>query len=46
MATSGFLVEIERVNLDELRQKYPEAFKRPFHKAAGPGVQSFLAGGK
>jgi trimethylamine-N-oxide reductase (cytochrome c) len=46
MATSGFLVEIERVNLDELRQKYPEALKRPFHKAAGPGVQSFLAGGK
>lgn len=46
MATSGFLAEIERVNLDELRQKYPEAFKRPFHKAAGPGVHSFLSGGK
>ncbi|MFC1869381.1 molybdopterin-dependent oxidoreductase [Thermodesulfobacteriota bacterium] len=46
MATSGFLVEVERVNLDELRKKSPEAFERTFHKAAGPGVQSFLSGGK
>ena len=46
MATSGFLIEVERVNLDELRQAYPEAFSRPFHATAGPVVASFLYGGK
>jgi len=35
MATSGFLVEVEQVNLDELRRQYPEAFERPFHPTAG-----------
>jgi len=35
MVVSGFLVEVERVNLDELRRKYPEAFKRPYRPAAG-----------
>ncbi|MFC1869398.1 molybdopterin-dependent oxidoreductase [Thermodesulfobacteriota bacterium] len=28
MATSGFLVEVELTNLDELRRKHPEAFKK------------------
>jgi len=46
MAVSGFLVEVERVNLDEMRRQYPEAFKRPFHSAAGSIVDSFLYGGK
>jgi len=46
MATCGFLAEVERVNLDELRSKYPEAFSRPFHPFAGTGVESFLYGGK
>ena len=46
MATGGFLAEVERVNLDELRQKYPEAFNRPFHPFAGTGVESFLYKGK
>jgi len=35
MATNGFLVEVEPVNLDELRRKYPEAFNRPYNKASG-----------
>jgi predicted molibdopterin-dependent oxidoreductase YjgC len=35
MAVSGFLAEVEPVNLDELRQKYPEAFERPYDPAAG-----------
>ena len=30
MATSGFLVEVEKTDMDELRQKYPEAFNRPY----------------
>ena len=29
MATSGFLVEVEKTDLDELRRQYPAAFKRP-----------------
>jgi trimethylamine-N-oxide reductase (cytochrome c) len=45
MVTNGFLAEIERVNVDELRRKYPEAFSRPFHPAAGPDTESFILGG-
>jgi len=44
MATSGFLVEVESVDLDELRRKYPEAFNRPFNQTAGPSLESFLLG--
>ena len=46
MAMSGFLVEVEKEVLEKLVEKYPEAFKRPFHKDAGPSVESFLQGGK
>ncbi len=42
MATSGYLVEVERADLGELMKKYPEAFKRPFHPAAGPSTESFV----
>jgi len=35
MAVSGFLVEVEKTNLDELREKYPEAFNRPYLPAPG-----------
>ncbi|MBW1799922.1 MAG: molybdopterin-dependent oxidoreductase [Deltaproteobacteria bacterium] len=35
MATSGFLVEVERINIEELKKKYPDAFKRPYHQGAG-----------
>jgi trimethylamine-N-oxide reductase (cytochrome c) len=41
-AVSGFLVEVERVNLDELRKQYPEAFKRPYHTAAGLRLERVL----
>jgi trimethylamine-N-oxide reductase (cytochrome c) len=44
MVVSGFLVEVERVDLDKLMRKYPDAFKRPFHHSAGPSVESFLYG--
>jgi len=44
MATSGFLVEVERADLDELMKKYPEAFKRPYHPTAGACTESFLGG--
>jgi anaerobic selenocysteine-containing dehydrogenase len=42
MATSGFLVEVERANIEELRQRYPEAFKRPYHSASGLCMERVL----
>ena len=35
MVTSGFLAQVETVNLDELRKKYPEAFSRPIDRGSG-----------
>jgi hypothetical protein len=35
MVVSGFLVEVGAVDLDGLRKKYPEAFKREYDPAAG-----------
>ena len=46
MVCAGFLVEVERADLDELMQKYPEAFKRPYHSAAGLHLDRVLYGGK
>ena len=42
MATSGFLVEVERVNVDELRKKYPEAFNRPYDQATGQVIERVM----
>jgi len=42
MATSGFLIEVERADLDELMRKYPEAFHRKFHPDAGTCLESFV----
>ena len=39
MAVSGFLVEIEKTDMDELRQKYPEAFNRPYDAGAGLRIE-------
>jgi len=46
MATSGYLVEVDKVNLAELTKKYPEAFKRPYRSDAGLCMQRVLARGK
>jgi trimethylamine-N-oxide reductase (cytochrome c) len=35
MVVSSFLVEVERVNLDDLRKRYPEAFNRRYDPASG-----------
>ena len=43
MATSGFLVQVEGVDLGELAEKYPEAFNRPYHAAAGLRMERILA---
>ena len=46
MVTSGYLVEVERVNLRELMKKYPGAFNRLYHPAAGLRMQRVLVRGK
>ncbi len=35
MVVSGFLVEVERADMDDLKKRYPEAFSRPYDNAAG-----------
>ena len=45
-AVSGFLADVVKTDLDELKRKYPEPFKRPFNAAAGPGIEGYLAGGE
>jgi anaerobic selenocysteine-containing dehydrogenase len=35
MVVSAFLVEVEKADLDRLRQDYPEAFAREYHEGAG-----------
>jgi anaerobic selenocysteine-containing dehydrogenase len=43
-AVSGFLVDLEKTDMEELKRKYPEAFAKPFHPCAGPGLEACLAG--
>ena len=45
MATSGFLVEVARVDLEALKKDYPEAFSRPYDLASGLRFDRVLAGG-
>ncbi len=42
MVVGAFLAEVERVNLDELIRKHPEAFNRPYHHAAGLKIERCL----
>jgi anaerobic selenocysteine-containing dehydrogenase len=46
MVVSSFLVEVESADLDELRKKYPEAFKRPYHPDAGLRLEAWVEGGR
>jgi anaerobic selenocysteine-containing dehydrogenase len=43
MVVSSFLVEVESVNIEDLRQKYPEAFERPYKADAGLCMERALA---
>jgi anaerobic selenocysteine-containing dehydrogenase len=45
MATSGYLVEVARADLDDLRSRYPEAFGRPYHSGSGLTLERVLANG-
>ena len=46
MVVSSFLVEVERVNIEDLRKKYPEAFKRPYDASAGLRFDAWMEGGR
>jgi molybdopterin guanine dinucleotide-containing S/N-oxide reductase-like protein len=48
MATSGYLVEVSRVSLeqmDEWRRQYPDAFKKEYDPAAGLRFNAWVEGG-
>ena len=48
MATSGYLVEVENVNMaqmEEWREKYPEAFEKGYHPAPGLRFNAWVEGG-
>jgi len=42
MVVSSFLVEVGAVNIDELRNKYPEAFDRTYQSGAGLRLERAL----
>jgi molybdopterin guanine dinucleotide-containing S/N-oxide reductase-like protein len=46
MVTSGFLAEVKRADMDELRRQYPEAFERPIDHGSGLKFERVLVGGK
>jgi molybdopterin guanine dinucleotide-containing S/N-oxide reductase-like protein len=49
MATSGYLVQVEKVSMAEMeewRRKYPEAFEREYHPASGLRFNAWVVGGK
>jgi len=43
MATSGYLVEVARADLDGLRREHREAFSRPYDGASGLVIERVLA---
>jgi hypothetical protein len=45
MASSGYLVEVEPADLDELRKQCPEAFSRPYDRASGLRFERVLHDG-
>ena len=48
-ATSGFLVEVEKVSAEQMEEwweKYPEAFARDYDPAYGPKFSGWIQGGK
>jgi trimethylamine-N-oxide reductase (cytochrome c) len=42
VVTSGFLVDVAKVDIAELHSQYPEAFKRACDPASGPILDSWL----
>jgi trimethylamine-N-oxide reductase (cytochrome c) len=46
MVSSGFLADIEKVDLDELKKRHPEAFDRPYDPASGLVRDRVVVNGK
>ena len=46
MATSGFLVEVEQADIEQLQKTHPEAFTRPYDKASGLKLERILLTGE
>jgi trimethylamine-N-oxide reductase (cytochrome c) len=46
MVCSGFLVGVEKVDLDKLRRQYPETFQRAYDPASGLRFKAWVEGGK
>lgn len=44
--TSGFLVAVEKADLKELKEKYPEAFSRPYDPAVGVLAKAWIEEGE
>jgi trimethylamine-N-oxide reductase (cytochrome c) len=44
MVVSGYLVNVEKADLEELRRKYPEAFQREIHPHYGPYISTYVVG--
>jgi trimethylamine-N-oxide reductase (cytochrome c) len=44
MVVSGYLVDVVKVDLEELKRKYPDAFKRKLHPDVGPCYESWVVG--
>jgi molybdopterin guanine dinucleotide-containing S/N-oxide reductase-like protein len=42
MVSGGFLVDVERIDVEELRKQYPEAFNKPYEKASGLRYERML----
>ena len=40
--TSGFLVDVEKVDVLELAKQYPEAFSRPYHADEGVDISTWM----
>ena len=45
MVVSGFLAEVEKTDLEDMRARYPEAFARKCHVTAGPCLAGIVEGG-
>ena len=46
MVSGGFLLDIERIDIEELRKQYPEAFNQPYHRSSGLTLERLLAHNK
>ena len=42
MVISGYLVEVEYANIEEIRKNHPEAFRRQYDPAAGLRMERIL----